>query len=233
MIIFPRDWQSIGQPIKLADIESAILDSISECQANSLAFSGGIDSSILLFYLSKLHSKVDAFTIGLSNYHPDVIYSIKIVKLFPNVEHHVYIPTKEEISKEELHKEEYKGDIAVRLLYKFIAKHTDNVITGDGIDEFMCGYYAHQSSPTERTYFEYLKRLQKEQLAPLDKNSGNIKVWLPYCSDKLISLMSQIPLGDKVDHASRKKILYKIAQTKFSSNLIDRRKIGLISALKE
>ena len=236
MIVHPKDWRRVGRDIQVDEIEENIYNSLSRIKCNSLAFSGGIDSSILLYYMSKVHPKVYAFTMGRSEDHPDVESARLVAKEFPNVEHIVYIPSEEEILENATDEEkalgkEYEGDAAVRLFYKFVSNYTDSIVSGDGIDEFMAGYYAHQETPTEETYYEYIGKLQKEQLIPLDGNSGDVRVYLPYIGGELVCLMSQIPLSKKVDKSNRKKILQAIAKGKVPDWVLERRKRGFLSAL--
>ena len=232
MIVYPKNWDEIGQPIQIKKIEKTILETIEAIGCNCLAFSGGLDSSLLLYFMYQVFSDVKTFTIGLSNSHPDVKYSIKVASQFTNVSHNVYIPTLKQRS-EAKHKNDFAGDNAVRLFYKFVGTFTEEIISGDGIDEFMCGYYKHQESPSEEVYFDYMRRLQKEQLAPLNKNSGKIKVHLPYLDSKLILLLSQIPLTDKADINCRKKIMIQLAKGKVSDEVIGRRKYGFCDAFKD
>lgn len=232
MIVYPDGWKNIGQPIDIKRVEDAIFEVLSEIHCNNLSFSGGLDSSILLYFMSKIYDRVHAFTIGFSESHPDIKYSKLIANQFVNIDHKVYFPSRKEI-KEEQKNGDYEGDEAVRLFYKFVGKYTDSIVAGDGIDEFMCGYYSHQKLSHEEKYYFYLEKLQKEQLIPLNENSGKIKIYLPYLDDKLILLMSQIPIISKVDRYKRKKIMFRIAIDKIPNEFINRRKYGFCDSLKE
>jgi len=232
MIIYPKDWAKIGQPIKLKEIEDTILQILSDIDCNCLSFSGGLDSSLMLYFMLKIHKQVEAFTIGISELHPDIRYSKWVVEEFDNVIHRIYIPSQEEIEYARQSKWDLEGNIAVRLFYKFVRKYTKKMIACDGIDELMCGYYDHQDIPHEDTYYAYLRRLQKKHLIPLDKNSNQIKVYLPYLDDRLLLLLSQIPISEKVDNKCRKKLMIEIAKTKIPDEIITRRKYGFCDVLK-
>jgi len=231
MIVYPENWQNIGKPIKIENIEKTILTILNDINCNSIALSGGIDSSLIIYYLNKIHKNINAFTIGLSKNHPDIQYSKLAVNNIQKIKHYIYIPTKKEIINEQ-QKNDYEGDVAVRLFYKYVKKYTDRIIACDGIDEFMCGYYGHQKNPNEKTYYKYIRKLQVEQLKPLNKNSFNVKVYLPYLNQKLLTLLYQIPIYDKVDINERKKIMVKIAKDKLPIKIIERRKYGFCDALK-
>ena len=232
MIKYPKNWREIGQPIQVEEIEKRILGTIKEIGCNCLSFSGGLDSSLLLFFMCKVFPKVKIFTIGLSNSHPDVDYSITVASYFQySVDHKIFIPTDWQINDAK-RKDDFSGDNAVRLFYKFVSGYTKEIIAGDGIDEFMCGYYDHQKNPDEKVYFNHIRQLQRKQLEPLSINSGGVKVYLPYLDSELIALLSQIPLSHKVDANCRKKIMVQMAKGKIPDEVIKRRKYGFCDAFK-
>ena len=68
--------------------------------------------------------------------------------------------------------------------------------------------------------------MQQRHLKPLDKNSGRVKVYLPYLSDAVTRLFWQIPLADKVDKVHRKRIMLLLAKGKLPEEIINRRKYG-------
>lgn len=229
MIVYPKGWNKVGRKINTNKIIAIILDALSDIPCNSLSLSGGIDSCLLLYFMLKIHKKVTAFTIGLSEDHPDIKYAEMMADRYPQVTHKIYIPWPDKIKKERLPSKSL-GDTAVRLFYKFVSDHTDGIIAGDGIDEFMCGYYPHQKSPNEKTYYDFIRRLNLEHLIPLDKNSGDVKVYLPFLDGRLISLLSQIPVFEKVDTKNRKKLMVEIAKGRLPEEIILRRKYGFCDA---
>lgn len=231
MIIYPDNWKNIGQPIDLKKIEDTILEVLSGISCNSLSFSGGLDSSLLLYFMAKIHKKINAFTIGLSDEHPDVKYAEMMADKYPQVMHKIYIPWPDKIKREQ-HPGQSLGDTAVRLFYGFVSDHTDGIIAGDGVDEFMCGYYAHQKNPNEEIYYTHMRQLNKEHLIPLDRNSGDVKVYLPFLDNKLVLLLSQIPIVEKVDVNHRKKLMIEMAIGKIPDEIIERRKYGFCDAFK-
>lgn len=230
MIRYPKHWQVVGQPIKTQAIEDTLFDVLREISCPFLSFSGGVDSTLMLYLMLKVYPVVDTFTIGLSEEHPDIYYANKVALLFPNVHHHIYLPKGDEIEKEK-RGEDYPGDDAVRLFYKFISKHTDKIIACDGIDEYMCGYFRHQENPTEDTYYDILLELRDKQLIPLNEGSGNANVYLPYLDERIVTLLSQIPVFRKVDEHSRKKVLMELAQKYIPEFVIERRKYGFCDAV--
>ena len=227
MIVYPKEWEKVGQKVALKQIEDTLLNILIEIDCNCLSLSGGIDSSLLLYFMiQEFWKDVRCFTIACSKDHPDYIFSNLICSHF-NIKHEVYIPDSELIS------EDIQGDNIVEAFYEYLDKQgIKKIIAGDGVDEFNCGYYAHLHDPSETTYYDFIRRLQEEQLGPLNKNSGNIEVCLPYIDERMISLFSQIPISDKVDDINRKKILIELAIGKLPGEVIYRRKYGFVDAMR-
>jgi len=231
MITYPKNWIKIGQAIKIRQIQDIIIQILSELDCNSLSFSGGLDSSLMLYFMLRAHKQVQVFTMGVSEQHPDIKYSKLVVSKFDSIVHRIYIPSHEEIETVKSSLEDFKGDQAISLFYKFVGKYTDKIIACDGIDEFMCGYYAHQDNPCEDTYYAHIRQLRNKHLIPLDKNSEEVKVYLPFLDDRLLLLFSQIPISKKVDKSGRKKLLVKMAKDKIPDEIVNRRKYGFCDVL--
>jgi len=232
MIVYPKDRKEVGQEIQVKQIEETLLNVLSEIDCNCLSFSGGIDSTIMLYLMRKKYTlPIQLFTIGLSEDHPDVKFARMISKEL-SIKHNVYIPNKKDIENEG--KEgDFLGDNAVRLFYKYISNFTNDIIACDGIDEFMCGYYDHLDNPNSETYYSYLRNLQTKHLEPLNKNSKKVKVYLPYVDSKLICLYSQIPIEDKIRDNYRKKVMIDIAiKLGVPKKIINRRKYGFCDAFR-
>lgn len=227
MIASPRNWREIGQPIPIEKLETTLLDILTDLNCPDISFSGGIDSSLLVHFSLQAGIKPVLHTIGSSMNHPDIIHSMIAAKHFKKTAHYTYIPDVHETNGAT------DGDTAVKLLYRAIAAQSiERIVTGDGIDEFMGGYYAHQASPTTETYYSFLKRLLPDHLEHLNINSDKISVHLPYLDPRMLILMAQIPLEHKVDQDFRKKLVIKMAQrADLPEDIIYRRKYGFCSAL--
>jgi len=229
MIEFPLWWHRVGRKITIDDIDRGILNALSMIDCNNLALSGGLDSSLILWYLAVLceREEINCYVIAKNTEHPDYIHANLIANRFRAATLHTYIP--DDIPPVQ---DGFPGDEIVKAFYDNLAKlGVSEIISCDGIDEYMCGYYAHQKDPSEEMYFDYVQRLQEEHLAPLDRNSGDIKVYLPYLDPELVSLLSQIPISEKVDSVCRKKMMVKLAEGKILKEVIERRKYGFCDAL--
>jgi len=232
MIAHPADWKEVGKEASLSKIEFLIIKILKELDCQSLSLSGGVDSALLLSYLVDIYGKdITCYTIACSFEHEDSINSHFIANKFGvKLIRHImpYIPP---TFKEE---GDLPGDEIVRAFYNNLKKlGVKRIITGDGIDELMGGYYYHMKQPGEKSFFRYLAKLQKQQLIPLDKNSGQIEVLLPYLDFRLINLLSYFPTWKKFDSRSRKKIIYALAKKKgLPSCILERRKYGFCDAMR-
>ncbi len=223
MISYPKKWKEVGKKIEVKQIEDMVLTILSEINCNCLSLSGGLDSSLLLYFMTKIFgTNIKCFTIANSKDHPDYIFS-NLVACHFKVKHEIYVPNFDLKSGEDI----------VRTFYDDLDKREiKRIIAGDGVDEFNCGYYDHLHDPSEKMYYNYIRRLRKEQLEPLNKTSGNVEVFLPYIDERLILLFSQIPIFEKVDDLNRKKILIELAKGKLPDKIIYRRKYGFCDAMK-
>ncbi len=230
MIVHPENWDYIYKLPTLDEIESVMSNAIRETGCPNLCLSGGVDSSLTLHFMAQVFSSIKCFTIAGSMSHPDVYYS-KIVAEEYGVEHLVCIPTKDEIETNKVDGD-LDGDVAVRLLHQFIAKHTDKVISADCIDELDCGYYTHQKEPTDYTFRKLLAELRSSHLEPLNRNSGSVQVYLPYATPEVVNMFLRIPVSEKVNSSTRKHHIMHIASKYLPEDIILRRKYGLCSALE-
>jgi len=226
MIIYPQNWKKIGMRITAGEVEQRLMSVLRGIDCDCLSFSGGVDSSLLLYYMIQIFHKVKIFTMGISESHPDVMFAKKVVahykkKYFSPLTHFIYYPKDQEI----------KYSI-YELFYRYVNKYTKKIIAGDTIDEYMCGYYDHMTNPTEEVYYEHIRRLQEDHLIPLDMSSAEVQVCLPYADERIIAMLSQIPLKDKVDSYNRKKIIVEMAKGRVPKEIIHRRKYGFCDALK-
>jgi len=186
--------------------------------------SGGVDSSLLLYYMTKIFEKVNCFTIAGFVDHPDVVHA-KIITDRLLAFHNILI------TEEKDDKEDFQGDSYVRRFYVWLGElKISSIVVGDGVDEFNGGYYDHLRFG-EKAYFDYLERLVSEHLIPLEKNSNNIKVYLPYLDQELINMFNFLPLEERFDKESRKKVIYNLAiKNNLPVEIMERNKYGFCDA---
>jgi asparagine synthetase B (glutamine-hydrolysing) len=220
MIKYPTEWSTIGQEVSSKQVAEAVQDCISTRRVRSLSLSGGIDSTLLLYFMKLvLGDPIYCYTVALNEDHPDFVYA-KLATTFFNVEFYPY-----------LLREQKDPDGIVKSFYSYLSTNrVDSIIAGDGVDEFTCGYYSHQKDQSEQNYISWIRKLKLEQLIPLNSNSGEVEVYLPYLSPSVVSLFSLIPLYDKVDQSLRKKVIVKMAQGNIPDEIINRWKFGFCDA---
>jgi len=227
MIIYPSNWRQFGVPITIEMIDKAIRDVISEIPSINLSFSGGVDSCLLLYYLLETKGKVWCFTVANSTDHPDLEYSRKAISWFEErysvrIDHEVNVRLRPCL----------EGDELVKAFYSslWLSSSVRDIIAGDCFDELNCGYYAHQDL-REETYCDYLHRVQAEHLIPLDANSGDVKVYIPYADDRVANLLYRVPLYEKVSPTQRKMVVTRLAEGKVPDFVIERKKYGFATSV--
>ena len=228
MIIYPKRWlvdyslfynskpKQINIDIIIESIINSLTITIKELNISHLLYSGGIDSTILLAIMKKeTNVKISTYTITSNKQHPDCIFS-KLGSDVYKTNHHQFFTSRK-----------YVG---IKELFNQLPNYTNNIICGDGIDEFGAGYYKHQDC-SEKTYIKYLKDLTPNHLIPLNKISKSTKVHLPYLNPTIINLLSNTPLIQKVNRKTRKKITVEIAKIlDIPEEIIHRRKYGFCDA---
>lgn len=233
MIVHPKNWKqdyegSSDFHFDPRGILNKLYLILKKINVPHITYSGGIDSTIILQIMSvSYYEKVHTYTISSREDHPDIQFARKGSELY-NTIHHEFIvkPTHVETDK-------FKGDNAVRQLFELIPEFTNKIICCDGIDEFMCGYYAHQKDPVDK-YNYYLSKLLPNHLIPLNNASKDIEVFLPFLDDQLIDIYRKIPLSAKVDPKYRKKPIIEIAKyLDIPDEFIDRSKYGFCDAFEK
>jgi len=233
MIVFPKNWNAVGRHIGIKEIDTRLNATVWNTGCNALSFSGGLDSSLLLYHMcivrliiimdrNWMPAPIKVFTAARSKAHPDIIAAKMAVEYFRKKYLHIDL-------KHYIFHVPSKAHNGIKLFYKFIARYTNEIIAGDGVDEFMGGYYYHQNSTLHdrsQVYHYHIRNLQKNHLIPLDKASGKVRVFLPYIDESLISLYAQIPLDEKVDSNARKKVMVALAKGKVPDEILTRRKYG-------
>ncbi|MFH1500504.1 MAG: asparagine synthase-related protein [archaeon] len=242
---------------KIDSLERAINSSVNEIcreilkeeREVHLAFSGGVDSSLILVRLLgeiRTSDLVVAHTLAINEEHPDMVYAKRffgeLKERHINLGHTLHFTEviKEDIrSSNEILRANMDRPDNYYMLMKILSEGTDKVICCDVIDELMGGYYSHRSSDPEVSR-EKLKqdmgRLIENHLGISDKMSSHfgIKVYLPYGSQRVMEAASAFRIDELVDEENRKKPIYEIAERNgVIKEIIERRKYGLVSAFDD
>ncbi len=235
MIRYPFNWnRDYGKLYSNPGVDvSVLIDKLVDVlysidDVPHLAYSGGIDSTIMLHAMSiALNNSIHTYTISSREDHPDIQFA-RIGSDYCGSKHHEFI-----VEPDDEDTDMFKGDNAVRQFFEEVSNYTDRIICCDGIDEFMCGYYDHMSG-LDTTYKHYLDRLFPDHLEPLNRNSGDVKVHLPYLDKAMIDIYRTIPLSSKVTVDDRKLIVKEMAsQLNVPHVIINRNKYGFCDAFIE
>lgn len=230
MIVYPTNWNKLKFELKEEDIEfdstvfiELLSNILKKLNIRNLAYSGGIDSTIVLALMSKIFDEVNTFVVTSRSDHPDALFARIGSEKYGSQHHEIIYSTPYP---------DPAGDDAVRALFRRF--EGEKIITCDGIDELAGGYYQHLKSPQGDNYIYFLHRLIQDHLIPLDENSRSTKVFLPFLNPKVVDIFLLLPLDRKVNHQTRKIPIRMTAQKlEISKEIIERRKYGFCDALLE
>lgn len=212
----------------LSEITTAIKETVAEKKIG-LAFSGGVDSSLLAKVCDDLEYDITLLTIGFPNSH-DILFAKRAASLL-GLPHKLYkIPLG---SFKEVYYEITKKIATENLSWKensiafyYIAKLAHDlklktVVTANGIDELFCGYNAYRgaiSNGKDKVQQLMESKLENEikmmKAINLITSEFNVNVLQPFLSNKFIEYAKTIPLHDKIkgeDDLTRKHIIRKLA----------------------
>ncbi len=198
----------------------------------ALAFSGGIDSSLLAKIMKQLNVNFTAYTIGAKNSH-DLIHAEKSSKELKINLRKIIINEGEfnEAIKEELKilqnlysksKDENLKPTPLRLSYNlpllFLAKNIKEkyIILGQGADEMFGGYEKHIKLKKDKAKEEMDNNLETLLDSGIKQNQAtfsffNKQAVFPYLTGEIIMFSSKLPQELKIKNTIRKYILRKLA----------------------
>jgi asparagine synthase (glutamine-hydrolysing) len=212
----------------LKNIEDAIKKTVPK-KRFAIAFSGGVDSTLLSKILSDLKYDVTLLTIGFSESH-DILFAKKVNQIlqFP---HHIL-----EIDGEEFEKisSDIKKTIKTDNLswnenciaFYYISKlaHSlefDIVVTANGIDELFCGYNAYrevisqgESKVKELMDIKLKNEIKMMKAVNLVSSEFGVKILQPLLSTEFVTFAKSIPISEKIldsEDLVRKHAIRKLA----------------------
>ena len=194
--------------------------------------SGGLDSSTLVAYMSKLTDKVKTFSIGFNDPTDELKYAKIIAEKF-NTEHTEIISSEDILSilpKVVWHLDEPMADPAclpTYILSKQVSNKVKVILSGEGGDEVFGGY-------SDFNYIKYLKKIQK--IPPfirkniLSNSSLFISNFFKYPNKQILKLSSEVFYSDNLKE-SYKKLHYSPFEKEDKSNLLPNNNINFSTAL--
>lgn len=212
----------------LENIKNSISETVQKKKIG-IAFSGGVDSTLISKICSDMNYDVTLLTIGFPESH-DILFA-KQVNEYLKYPHHIL-----EIDSETF------PDVSLKITQKiqtgnlswnenciafyYVSKlanrlELDTVITANGIDELFCGYNAYREA-----FSEGESKIHKVMIAKLDNelkmmkavnliaSEFGVKILQPLLSSKFIEYAKTIPIFEKIHDSEdlyRKHIIRKLA----------------------
>ena len=194
-----------------------------------IAFSGGVDSTLISKICSEMEFDVTLLTIGFSESH-DILFA-KHVNEFLKYSHHIMeidpytfpnisLKINQTIKTDNLSWNE--NCIAFHYVSKLAnSLDLDTVITANGIDELFCGYNAYreafsggESQINELMLAKLDNELKMMKAVNLIASEFGVKILQPFLSPKFIEYAKTVPISEKIHDSEdlyRKHIIRKLA----------------------
>ncbi|MGH9975254.1 MAG: asparagine synthase C-terminal domain-containing protein [Nitrososphaeraceae archaeon] len=210
-------------------MQEELKTALGEEESVAVAFSGGLDSTVLAKMCSDLNRSVTLLTVGFAGSH-DMIFSETIASqlLFPHKKHNI----QQDEFYENLNKVKHKINCGITshlencIAYLFVARLAiengfNMVLTANGIDELFCGYnqyrfvYKYGKSDIMSLMQEKIlnELLLMEEIARVTSYYG-VTIKKPFLSNKFIEFANTIPIEEKIkseDDMLRKHIMRRLA----------------------
>ena len=212
----------------LQKMKNSISDVVSEKKIG-VAFSGGVDSTLVAKICTDMNYDITLLTIGFSESH-DILFATEVNKQL-NYSHHIL-----EIDSTKFPQISAKIHDAINtenlswnencIAFYYVSKLAnslgiDTVITANGIDELFCGYNAYREvfSEGESKIMQVMdtkldNELNMMKAVNVIASEFNVKILQPLLSEQFINYAKTIPVSEKIhdsDDLYRKHIIRKLA----------------------
>lgn len=203
-------------------------ESCKKCKSNTIAMSGGLDSTIIAYLMRK--KTPQAVTVISEDFvATDLTYCQLAAKEFNMQLQITKISTAEILSGiqetikilKNFNDIEIRNNVVMFLVMQFIKKQGKNsIITGDGADEIFAGY-SFLKNKSEEELAEELKRIKNVMHFPTQKigKSLGIKVESPFLDEKIIKFAKDIPTNQFVNEYQGKRYGKWILRKAFENEL--------------
>jgi asparagine synthase (glutamine-hydrolysing) len=214
----------------LEELKRRMLDAVRSVVADDLgvAFSGGVDSSLLAKLCKDEGKKVTALTVGFENLQ-DIKTSEEVAKALGLISLHEVVPFEslEEGIKRVLKVIQFdriarlENCVCFYFVFRLASNNRINtVLSANGLDELFCGYDIYRCSDGENAIKDLMKNLVKtayDDKEEIDKVSGlfGVKYICPFLFKEFVDYAMDLPLNLKIKNRNdlvRKHILRQAAQ---------------------
>ncbi|KEQ57235.1 asparagine synthase protein [Marine Group I thaumarchaeote SCGC AAA799-B03] len=196
------------------ELYDALQESCNSCKSNLISLSGGLDSSIIAYFLKDRKPKSLAIIaedfvstdltycqlISKEMGLPLTIYNVKTAEILEAVEQTIKI-------LKNFNDIEIRNNVVMYLAIKWAKDNGEkSIITGDGADELFAGYNFLIHKPEEELQAE-IDRVCSIMHFPtqeIGKTLG-VEIESPFLSEKVINLAKKIPANLKVRSENEKK----------------------------
>ena len=212
----------------LTEIQNAVKESITEKKIG-IAFSGGVDSTLVSKICKDLEFDITLLTIGFPDSH-DIAFA-KDVNEILNFHHEISKIDHDSFNEiaSKINKKINTDNISWNencIAFYYVAKLANslgikNVVTANGIDELFCGYNAYREAieEGEDKVIELMNsKLENEQKMMQAVNEVTsefgVRIIQPLLSKEFIEYAKSIPVSEKItgkDDLMRKHIIRKLA----------------------
>ena len=212
----------------LKNIQDAIKKTVPKKRI-AIAFSGGVDSTLICKILHDLEYDVTLLTIGFSESH-DILFAKEVnAKLeFP---HHVLEIDEDSFEKisSDINKKIQTDNLSWNencIAFYYVSKlaaslNIDAVVTANGIDELFCGYNAYREvisqgeSAVNKLMDEKLENeIKMMKAVNLISSEFGVEILQPLLDLEFIKYAKTIPVSDKIHDSEdlmRKHVIRKLA----------------------
>ena len=197
-----------------SNLHKLVSTAVNDCRSESIALSGGLDSSVLAFCLNK--KKINAFTTVAKDFtSTDLVYSQLVAKQIGlplevqtvSIEQLLYAVDKTIKTLKVFNPIEIRNAIVMFLTISMVKERGySSIITGDGADELFAGYnFFQKMTPVELE--KDLERIWKVMHFPtkIIGESVGVDVEMPFLNDSVVEYAKSIPADLKVHEEKGKK----------------------------